>query len=768
MKKILISIILFCSVIVVYSQNNCSGVQNTAPESTISVFDWTAPVYSGVYIEVDNVTQEIFPRSPFYFGDSDENINHLSTAIVKDFLESDGWVLLHTNFETIVESDPNNQTRGVSVPSFALYNRYESLVRTFFYITSSLDVDEGYNKARVTMRFTDSPGTSQDYVSALLAPVNPPLKGLPGFDKGLEMTVPNFYENGGDYWLYADFPVYYDPCTCEYPSAVVVQPFLVDVQQVDLDMVGGGTIFPQKIISNGNVQSNPFNAVINTLSEGQKQGDKVSKALDGFISGIESVGQLFDFSAAQTSNADGEGEKKADESIKKGFKLPKWLKSIPKIGKFTTILQYLTGGGKKTAKSTPSSYETNLSFDITGEVTSGDEFQNLYFYTPGSAWHTTAASDPNFEPVYNNILGTFALLKLPVVKYRSYGSSSGNYYQFKDDLTYAINPASGLSQTPVDIKAALVFEGCHKSAFYLQGQPPFAASDLYITENLDNGMVTLQTPLLPLGCLNDYVVDLNWLTANSSCEPEVRLKVMVAMERDPNDYFYDPDAEDVIFTANYDVVLIEDTSIEDSEIDNYQINTQILSDLTLTQSETVYAWSTIEISADINPMNNLLTYVAGSEIIIEPSVNGGSLLNAMDLVIGYPPECDEVIDPQSSAEVANFCTGGLYDPATTGLREESPPSLRNQFETDVGTLDIAVGPNPFAESVTINYTVEKDTKAKIVIMNALGQIVKDLDVTLYRGDQLQKTLDTSDLEKGFYLFSLNIGEVTESFKLTKL
>jgi len=147
---------------------------NTELGSTNSIFDWTQEWYDEFYINFNGGVLNISAQSPFHFDNQDANINHLKLPIIKDHSPEDGWELLATNFGS-PQPIGTNQLTGVSIPSFVLYNRYESKIRSFFYIPPG-GVTEGttFNKSQIILDFNG--GFGQNKESALFSHLQSPLK----------------------------------------------------------------------------------------------------------------------------------------------------------------------------------------------------------------------------------------------------------------------------------------------------------------------------------------------------------------------------------------------------------------------------------------------------------------------------------------------------------------------------------------------------------------------------------------------------------------
>jgi hypothetical protein len=186
MKKITLILLLFVGN-TVYAQHCSDTVKATNP----SPFDWKQPQYSNIFVAPVNdigPAVEIFPQFPFDYPGSDANINHFREDNPKDFSESEGWVLIKSNFG---KSGVGNN--GVTTPSFVMYNKYQSKLRVFFFLPRSLVNGQSFTKALITLRFTPTYNTE----SALLSNLKMPQKALDGFEKKQTATVVNAYENGG-------------------------------------------------------------------------------------------------------------------------------------------------------------------------------------------------------------------------------------------------------------------------------------------------------------------------------------------------------------------------------------------------------------------------------------------------------------------------------------------------------------------------------------------------------------------------------------------
>lgn len=117
MKKIALIFLLLMS-IKVHAQQNCSEIVKSIVPSP---FDWKQIQYSKIFVAPENdigPAIEVFPQYPFDYPRSDANVDHFREDSPKDFSESEGWVLIKSNFGTSGVAQ-----NGVTTPSFVMYNK---------------------------------------------------------------------------------------------------------------------------------------------------------------------------------------------------------------------------------------------------------------------------------------------------------------------------------------------------------------------------------------------------------------------------------------------------------------------------------------------------------------------------------------------------------------------------------------------------------------------------------------------------------------------
>jgi hypothetical protein len=77
-------------------------------------------------------------------------------------------------------------------------------------------------------------------------------------------------------------------------------------------------------------------------------------------------------------------------------------------------------------------------------------------------------------------------------------------------------------------------------------------------------------------------------------------------------------------------------------------------------------------------------------------------------------------------------------------------------------------PNPFNPSTTIKFTLPQRSNVRLVLINMLGQVVKEITNNNYSAGSHQVTMDASRLASGIYFYKLQAGSFSDTKKLVLL
>jgi len=211
-KIIILGLLVFSTLINTQAQCWDLQVPNTITTdwraaNTSNTWDWTQETFNDMYIiGRSNPCSAI---SPFWSPQSSSGTNILLSDFRdfvnrddKDFHPEDGWELLAKNFGEYSV----NGTRDVANPFFALYNRNTGKVRAFLMVADIPTSSQ--NGALLRAQFSGNRAT------ALWQHMKPIGQAVENFDRSLNADLNNEYRNQPNYWLFSEFVVAYDPCTC--------------------------------------------------------------------------------------------------------------------------------------------------------------------------------------------------------------------------------------------------------------------------------------------------------------------------------------------------------------------------------------------------------------------------------------------------------------------------------------------------------------------------------------------------------------------------
>ncbi|MFY0674909.1 MAG: T9SS type A sorting domain-containing protein [Bacteroidia bacterium] len=427
--------------------------------SSNNTWDWTQELFDDMYIS--GRTNPTTRYSPFWTPQTSTSQNVAlfdfqkhTTRNLKDFHPEDGWELLVKNFGV-----PSGGTGAgdVDYPFFALYNKYTGKVRAFLLVPTVFgSLPSG---ALVSAYF---PGDKRR--SAIFQHMRPIGKDVQNFSPLLVAQMPNDYSNSTDFWLYAEFIVAYDPCTCEGINSakelIIALDFaLVTNSKIDAKIDGS---FSEKVTENarpvGSDPSYSFEDVFDVAGKAIEAGQKNYKSATEYTDKFNKY--LKERTAEQTKNKIWEATLDIKDNHTNYYnneflpnlilgtenleynkfmngdydilytsftevETPTWLQQnqsdleaivsvIPYVAAGIGVMKLLIDGGTNettTAVAGPTVFEANLELYGTIEKQSGIEVNS--FFVPG---FTTNPSS-NFVPTYNNILGVFNILEIPDFEY---------------------------------------------------------------------------------------------------------------------------------------------------------------------------------------------------------------------------------------------------------------------------------------------------------------------------------------------------------------
>ncbi len=576
------------------AQTNCTDQIKTITP-TINLWNWRTQFWDVNYRTpgVASVPLRDF-LSPFW---DDQNSNTKPLADVdsasKDNKPEDGWELVSKNLGMGL-SQGDAVASVPSAPYVLLYNKYTAKLRIYLLVVqlfSGVANNDASTGGNIKVMFVQG---ESDYVyqSNLLTTNTSPMLPLDKFTRNLNIITPNAFANTLPYWLYADIPVAYDPCTCLNKGQIRIEAVLNNNAQVNLDIVGVPRSTP---INNNQTNTTPgydfltgFSEVSGKINGGLKAAATVAGTVKEFKKGLGKSGIL---TSVQYANID--RDIKAFEGLAdQGTAL---LKLIPQYGEaissIVSFVDYFVSGGKSSKGATPSGVVIMNDFKATGTISSTMAANAVSVLIPGSDSQGLSAS---LIPKYNNTLGVFNLLRTPIANTKRLVRNvqmesdtrycpwavSGSWYHKTLDLyvkldqntlneavSYVINPAIYPDAELSDIKVAIQIAGVEqvdggnmitetKTTTTYQIGPAQTASimtNLYRTEYYPIGQIGEVTAHLKARLIRGWVASkpnfCNFPEVGYIYSPNITLKVVARIKRKNTT----KPEEDIIFIATYPV-----------------------------------------------------------------------------------------------------------------------------------------------------------------------------------------------------------------------
>lgn len=713
-----------------------------------SSFDWTADSWP-LWIRpvVTQVPVQVVVPSPFSLNTiaSQPNTVHLQRASgAGDYLPEDGWVIL-------VESVGMTRPDAVYFPQFVLYNRFESKMRYFVYLTDMVNASD----VEVSAKFSLLSGVT--HVSAALEHVFTPMKVIEHYrNNNILITIPNQGFSPPGVWAMADIAIAYDPCTCEYTSGIEISTTTKNYLTYDLNLVEENNV--EEVIGLVNGQGNRvknsgnrFSAVAGDSRAGFFKGNVAYKTMSEFMSVAEKLliadanRKLTPAIASTLGNAgvvipptgltphhvqelfhlnNAEGTTlQVKRAIRQLFPdkipdslVPDWVKNATLFPKTTLpLLDFLVGGGKSTSPQ-PIHFDKDFFFEGSGQIVHKQAQTGVSFYIPGG--NSTGQLSLPRVPFYNQTLGVLNLMEQPVlyiaeasppeteIEVDIYPEIFNWFYSVKlaSPLKFALNPASGLTLS--EIKGAIYFDAC------VTGLESIITNDLPIPEGLvDEGGHVWRTPYLPLSCLEDYSVIFT-----------------------PHALTYDGSLGRITFSC-----------------DDRNVQLHLIAKLTSQAgAETVWAaryrvnLTEAPFSYENTPANPYL-------------------------VSGNLPDCG-IPEPVSADWLAGFCQDkNRYNPifSNSGLMEEEADRER-AIQVSGAENQAKLSPNPVTQQALLDYTLETEGVISISVSDYAGRRVMEIQSQqwLDKG-HYQLIIPAERLVAGMYFVTLVRREGIETLRLIK-
>ncbi|MBN2534073.1 MAG: DNRLRE domain-containing protein [Spirochaetales bacterium] len=494
-------------------------------------WDWRQTYYTVYWNRYQGTPTSVL--SPFY-----SNVTG-GVAFTLDFEPEDGWVLVYRDFGT--------SKYFVSNPYFILYNVYQGLLRVFHLVNSV----ENYTHGGVELFFDYGSPTT-----ALLTHANHRAWATDNYKNHRFFSITDLVNY---HWTYTDFIMAYDPATGNSSKNNSLITFkLLGVEVTDVKIDGSMNL----------VQQLPKSSIATQTGDVYEFGDLVTdgKKVLGYYN-------TFDKYKNDIKKA---ADKQDDPKIKAALSnlASSWVvKQLPYIGAAVGIVDLFIGGGREKNQVSPVPMVFDGSMELSGTLKTQDLIFKSTIQTPGTKHDT-----PNAIPFWDYPMGILNLTRTPVLLSRQYWQPEGpsmwmqySSYKIKDDLEFAINssyPGSRFSHLRLKyMEAALVFRFNEVYTYpydLLPGINDWWEAGIYELESSANGKYVLRTRYMPYNVFKNTSIRVPPGT-------DVTIKIRAVLERIDN-----PDAQEVVFIADYEPVFEKDSGTTYFPWSSYQMPPEII------------------------------------------------------------------------------------------------------------------------------------------------------------------------------------------------
>jgi hypothetical protein len=725
--------------VLIFLISQCGSLVAQTDPNNDPNWDWKASSSYTLYHPDFPAGTPIVVTSPFY----------LNIEALRDNDKQDGWVLLIRNFGT--------SWRSESVPYFALYNKYQALLRLFVYTRmpgtysdGGIELFFGSSSRTTALTFLKNRAYAQDKLN--LVSGNRSLASTPII-------------NGN--WAYAEFPMSYDVNTplIQNPSFWFK---IWGISDYEIKLEGSGDLRQQFGENKPANISDPLTLALGPFNAGAKGVQSANATWDSWRGRIDSVATKI---SASHPNASVRNLRTSLLNLKNS-----WLISnIGAIGAGIGLVDFFLGGGKNINQANPSPMNFLLNFKLTGTMKVAHQVSGKAVVPVPGANHTVWDIPTNL--LYTKPLGVLHLKKTPILQSRTYWqqispTQSQLYasYRIKENLEFDLNPDAGVQIKTIE--AAIVYH--LDNATYDQRFLQWADEGKVILESASNGKYVFRSPYV-------NARDFQFQSVNVSPLTDVTIKVKAILTRNDATSGTQP----VVFVATYE----PDFENGDGVVAAYPSPVP-------TKPQDLRVTSIIDGGGESRPR---LTWYPNGELNV---VSGGGYKvwrRTKDTrVPPYSWSAWSLVTTINSPNV-EFTDYGIigagFGPriveykltAYNSLSQESSFSdvvsinygmpLAKNGNQNPSTSNFILSnnyPNPFNPTTTISYSLPTESDITISVFNTLGELVKSFEQGVRNNGFHSFVFDGSNLSSGVYFYKITAlplnkieGENYQSFSKTK-
>lgn len=471
-------------------------------------------------------------QNPYSYLSSDPFGNSYSIDEL-DMYPEDGWELISMNLgaypngQILTQLNPPQQTTLGELPYLLLYNKQRGILRLFANSLTGL-TNNTFDAVRISLQFATPSPTAGN--SGLLRHYNGKDRALDQLTTTSEVSTVVDHPNNSALWFHADFQVGYDPCTCWYQSDLLIKFTFINNQDIRMSSRGVYVDVPLLDANNNQYINNDFLASVDYTDGWAGSGiviyNTMDRMIDDYITRLEYVKtqnvtiaanndeinrKLAVMKAFKTIIVSGASsitgplavsiltyaaeivnQNNANQTITiNKDKVKSEAKKMLGQG-YDWLMNQEKKGLMDELKPPPMPTATISETTFDGVIADSTNVNGPKLFNPGTYPDATGFAPITAlnYPVYNEILGLFAVLESPsldvsrTVDHEFTISSTPNYFvpgnmnyqcerkttvkvraKLNDIIKYTFNPAAGIHMPGVKIEAALGINMQTASAF---------------------------------------------------------------------------------------------------------------------------------------------------------------------------------------------------------------------------------------------------------------------------------------------------------------
>jgi hypothetical protein len=696
-----------------------------------------------------------------------------------DYYPQDGWELIKRDFGKLADGNLNPARKPG--PYMILYNKYTGKLRVVAAFPG-LGAQQAIN---ITLTVISTTANSSKSASAVLNFNNDIAQSMDQPSMVTQVTSPASYP-GSDYnFFMADFQMAYDVCTCKFESAISVDFSTINTSTAQLYGRVLGTSNPNNLYSQSSTtfqldQNQAYLTSVYDIPVGSnvkdiKAGLLTYKDINSLINDYKQSLPTNDFSLIDFFGSVLNLGIDIAEILNPETKVAKSIRLSAKLSDFYSSKIKSSGDPTYTP---PSVIHAELS--ATGQITEIRAIgsNTIFLANPGSLNSNTKPEyndgvaprpvPPDVDyPIYNEALGTFAILETPFYKWKSSpigtfpAPCNGSYpyfydYNFKlsSPIKYVFNPALNLDLLKTKVYAAYVLEFNENNC---QGYAPWNIEKT----SSDGSKSTYISSFLPISDINNLGVAIS--SSGSPNRTFIRFLVqMVSNNLDKNGK-----QNQSILVATYEVPQANRIFTSEDLMINSNFYSRFL------PKDAVLPPASINAASSSITVNGPLTFSGPSLQLTSPSIviSSGGVISSNTTLIARPNvDAGGSVPPQTQAYVSDFCDNTkptFKYKGNTFARVEDVENLKQKNSDKSKNQDISFSafPNPTTGKVSFHYYVEEPSQVRLNLVSTTGTVVATPVDAYQEVGPYEFAYDASNLPAGIYIYTLETSKGKETKRL---